>query len=128
MEWISVLPFGGALAARLRHRQWQVWAAWGAVSLIALAVVWITANFASAFYWMVGASAFGFLGPELWEACRGFMRQPKVFGWILAAGAIVFAIYHPQFLGSILTIVIIYAAFRLMLKPLLGGGGKKRRR
>jgi len=41
MLYILALPFGGALAARLRHHLLLMWAVWGGCSLVALILLWI---------------------------------------------------------------------------------------
>ena len=126
MIYVLALPFGGALAARLRHQQWQMWAVYGGCALLALITLWISGTFDMAIGWTLLASTVGFLGPELWASCRGFTSHPRVFGWIAAAGALIFLIYHQGLLGGILMIGLIILAFRVMFRPLLKkGSGKK---
>ncbi len=118
MLFILMLPFGGALTARLRHQLWQAWAIWGGCSLLALIALWIAGDFSSAFLWTLAASVVGFLGPELWASCRGFMSHPRVFGWIAAAAVAIFVLTHQGILGGLLMIGIIILAYRIMLRPL----------
>jgi hypothetical protein len=126
MFYVLALPFGGALAARLRHQQWQMWAIYGGCSILALVALWFYDSFDTAIGWTLVASVVGFLGPELWASCRGFMSHPRVFGWIAAAGTLIFLIYNQGLLGGILMIGLIFVAFRVMFRPLLKkGGGKK---
>ena len=121
MLFILVLPFVGALTARLRHQFWQAWVVWVGCSLSALGALWISDDFNSALVWTLAASAAGFLGPELWASCRGFVSHPRVFGWIVAVCALIFLIYHQRFLGGILMVGLVILAFRLMLRPLFRG-------
>lgn len=118
MLFILALPFGGALTARLRHELWHAWAIWGGCSLLALIALWIAGDFSSAFMWTLAASAVGFLGPELWASCRGFMSHPRVFGWIAAAAVAIFVLTHQGILGGLLMIGIIILGYRIMLRPL----------
>ena len=119
MFYALVLPFGGALAARLRHEIWPVWVVWGGCSLIAIIALWIGDDFGPALFWTLAASALGFLGPEIWTSCRGFMSHPRVFGWIMGIGVLLFLVRHQDFLGGLLTLGLIALALRVMLSPFL---------
>ena len=124
MNFILLLPFGSALTARLRYHHWQGtwpvwigWAVWLAASLIAFVALCI-ANASYPFWLVLAASAVGFLGPELWASCRGFMSHPRVFGWIAAVALAVFVLTHQGILGGLLLIGIIILGYRIMLRPL----------
>jgi drug/metabolite transporter (DMT)-like permease len=124
MFFLLLLPFGSALAARLRHRDWRVWAVWGGASLIAFVAFWIAGEIETAAGLAFGASVVGFLGPELWHSCRGFVRQPKVFGALLALAGIVFLAYNQQYLKALMLAGLAYIAYRIILRPLVRGGGR----
>ena len=119
MVYVLVFPFGGALAARLYHRFWQAWSVWGGCCLLAVIALWIAGDVSSAVMWTAAASVIGFLGPELWASCRGFMSHPRVFGWIAAAGFGIFVLMHQEILGGLLLIGIVFLGFRTMLRPLI---------
>ena len=121
MLFVIVLPFGSALAARLHHNYWLAWAVWGGCSLVAFSALWIAYGFSSSAFMVLASWAVGFLGPELWTSCRGFVSHPRFFGWVLAAGGIIFLLYNPGIVSGIIVLGIIVLVLRTMLRPLFGG-------
>jgi len=141
--FLFLLPFGGALTARLAYRRLAAWTAWLAASLIAFWVIWL-AEYLPADQGagtVVGASTFGFLGPELWgillaglrglgDCLRTFLSRPRNIGYLVAGAGIIFLLGQPQLFwglsGQILMLIIILIGFKIMIKPLIGGSKRKR--
>ncbi len=116
---VLFLPFGGALAARLGYRNWLLWIAWLALSVLAFAVTHNTTPLNWTMIFIAGASVIGFVAPELWEACRGCLRRPRTIGILIAVLVGLYAFLSPGILGLLLGLGIIFAAFRWMFRGIL---------
>lgn len=114
---LSFLPCGGALLARLRFWDWRAWFFWAAISFTYFLGIWIYKSQEIAFHLVVLSSFLGFVAPDLWEALSVFLRQPRNLGWILVGASIVYLLYQPQLLGSIMAIFIIILGFRIIIRP-----------
>ena len=91
MQWLGlVLPFAGALGARLGYRLWYSWLAWVACCLSVFLVDWLAGYFLpkQAIVAVLGASAVGFVAPELWQGLRAILRQPRVVGWLALVASV----------------------------------------
>ncbi len=121
MEFLALLIIGGlALTARML-KNWQAWVAWGVVAVIIPFGAWLAgAGVEEVIAWALGSSIFGFVAPELWEALKGFLKQPKVAQWSLAGLALLVLAACPQLamvlLQPLLAAAILFWAFKLMLK------------
>jgi len=105
---IAVLPFAGALAARLMYRRWEAWLAW--IAFAALSCIGISLGP------VIAASVVGFIAPELWHALRAWLRQPRTIAILLGVAAVAYAIYVDQrLIGLVLGIGILLVAFRKIL-------------
>ena len=116
-----LLPFGVALITRLAYQHWQAWLSWIISSLTAFIAIWFNNYTAIQAAGMVaGVSALGFVSPEIWEAIRAFLRQPRNIGYIMVGAGIIYLLYHPQLVGSILILGIIILGIWIMIRPLFG--------
>lgn len=121
---VFLLPFGGALAARLRPSRWQVWAGCGLAGLAAFLAAWLGGWLSpgQAAIVAVGSSAFGFLGPELWEGLRGAVRnglnslfRPRNLWLAALAAAGWFLLQQPALLERVLVLAVVIGGLWLMV-------------
>ncbi len=122
-----VLPFGAALAARLLNRYWQAWALWVAVSLAVFAGMWVAGGEpARAFLFVAGASALGFIAPELWAAVRAWVARPRTVTMLLGVGAVAFIIFNPELLVPLGALAAALFGISVMLRPFTRRSGGRR--
>jgi len=120
MKWFFLLPFIGAVVARLKYRRWQVWTIWGGICLFTFLIIWLFDHLPAnqVILIVVAASAVGFVAPELWEALRAFLRKPRNIGWILLFGSSIYILFRPQLLGNLLTSGITALGLWIIIRPL----------
>lgn len=127
MSIFLVLPFGAALAARLLNRYWQAWIVWGGVALATFASMLIAGHEpARAFLFVAGASAVGFIAPELWAAVRAWVSRPRTVTMILGVGAVVFIIFNPELLVPLGVLAAALFGISVMLRPFTRRSGGRR--
>lgn len=129
MEIILLFPFGAALGTRLMYQYWQSWFWWVITCILCFLSLWIGGNYyqaGQAIRLIVGASFLGFVAPDLWEAFRAFLRQPRIAGWIITGAGVVYVLYQPKLLGSIMAIFIIILGFSIIIRPFFGRRQQRR--
>ncbi len=137
-----VLPFGGALFARLRHQLLQAWLTWLGLSLVSFLVLLLfsvlTAEESLGIVCL--SSVIGFIGPELRQIFQGwgrsfkqflikFLSKPRNAVTTLFLMLCFYALYYdPDMLQSLLVIAILFFALRFVLYPMWKSiFGRKRR-
>jgi len=123
------LSFVAAIATRLAYQRWLVWLGWGIISLIIFLVIWLTDTLSpgQVLAVVVGASALGFVSPELWEALRAFLRRPRnaviLIGGSAGTGLLIVKprVFEDLVKGLAVLGIIIFG-FWIMFRPLLRGG------
>lgn len=130
MYWMLGVVMALALAARVTHgnRRWVT--ALVVTGAVAAAVLGRRPDVSAtaAIGYVAGASALGFILPELWESLQGNLRLPQMTRWILVAAAIALVAYVPQVAGTIVAIAVMIFAIRMIITPFRGSGGSGRRR
>jgi len=129
-KFIFLLPFGGALTARLAYRRWWAWVVWLASGLTTFLVVWLTGSTGplaldQVFGAVAGASFLGFIAPELWQALQAFLRRPRNLGYLLAGGMVIYCLSNPELLGSLMTLGIVILGLWIIIRPLFLRGGRR---
>ncbi|MBI3334898.1 MAG: hypothetical protein HY001_00160 [Candidatus Portnoybacteria bacterium] len=126
-QWVLwlLLPFGGAVLARLAWRHWLAWLMWVIASLVALCAIWLGNYLTSdhAAWAVIGAWVLGFAVSEVGALFFLFLREAgalfflflrhlvEAFGllirhfsfWVVAGAAIagVYFYYHPRVLPQL---------------------------
>lgn len=132
MEWLialSLLPVGGAVAARLRHCRWQAWVGWGGASLVSFIGLTAGPFIASrALLVVLALSVLGFLGPELWEAVRVTARRPKTWLWLGGAAGASYLLFHQEIWAPLLTLAVMLFGIRVMFGLPKSSSGQKKKK
>ena len=105
---LLLLPFGGAVGARLRYREWQAWAAWGTAACIAFIAMWAVGLLAAGhvFLAVAAVSGFGFVAPEVWEAFRAILRRPTMYPYLGGAAAVGGFIAWPGLFNAVVAAMV----------------------
>ncbi len=135
MEFLfCLLPFGGALAARLGNRHWQFWLVWAGTGLVSFLLTWLVADQkASHAAWLVaGASFLGFIAPAVWEGFENLLRRPRTLAWLVGGGTIAALFFtNPQAFWRVVwglaVIIIMIIGFMIIIRALLFPPRGKRR-
>lgn len=135
---LLIFPFGAALAARLLNRYWQAWVVWGGVALATFAGIWVASyeparapletEFLTgrAFLFVAGASAVGFIAPELWAAVRAWVSRPRTVTIVFGIAAVVFIAFNPELLVPLGALAAVLYGISVMLRPFTRRGGGRR--
>ena len=127
MYWFFkfILPFIGALAVRLRPRRWQTWIGWIIACSLAFFVTLLTTHLTigEILLLLLIVSALGFLGPEIWQGIRQsvttFFSRPKNWLYLAGIALVIYGIFHPEILGTILILVAVLFAIQVILRGFL---------
>ena len=119
----TILPFGGALVARLFNR-WEAWVGFAVAALLGFIWGWASYGFDAAAFGLAVGSLAGFAGPELARGALGWFERHTMP--VVGVGTIV-ALYFfaPMVLSQLLTLGlvlgVIYLGFRTMFRGIRGG-------
>jgi len=126
MYWffILILPFLGALAVRLWPRRWEAWIGW-IIASVAFFVTLLTTHLkiGEILLLLLIVSALGFLGPEIWQGIRQgvttFFSRPKNWLYLAGVALVIYGIFHPEILGTLLILVAVLFAIQVILRGFL---------
>ena len=119
----AVLPFGGALVARLLNR-WEAWAGFAVAALLGFIWGWASYGSDAAVFGLGIGSLAGFAGPELARGALGWFERhaiPVVGFGILAATYVFAPAVLNQLLAPAVVLGVIYLGYRTMFRGAASG-------